>query len=218
MTWLCVVYVTQFSQCILIHVLSLATNPCGSNNGGCQQICVLSHRTDNGGLGYRCKCEFGFELDADEHHCVGKKSSLPFTVFLVNIPWFMCPRFCPGLTIDWTLLCKKGTAFSVFRTIGELRFLFALCSGLEIFPFYHYKLLARTFRFYMIRFKLLSISTFLFRLAWNSWPSCLSIMTWSGGPPFGVLHISSSSHLCWGWNPGSCALPVTLLSPLYMLP
>lgn len=53
-----------------------ASNPCGDNNGGCEQICVLSHRTDNGGLGYRCKCTFGFNLDVDGHHCVGKKSVL----------------------------------------------------------------------------------------------------------------------------------------------
>lgn len=53
-----------------------ASNPCGENNGGCEQVCVLSHRTDNDGLGYRCKCSFGFELDRDERHCVGKKSVL----------------------------------------------------------------------------------------------------------------------------------------------
>lgn len=43
-------------------------------------MCVLSHRTDNGGLGYRCKCTFGFNLDEDGHHCVGKK--LVWTIFL----------------------------------------------------------------------------------------------------------------------------------------
>lgn len=48
-------------------------NPCGSNNGGCEQICVLSHKTDNDGLGYRCRCTLGFDLHIDGRHCVGKK-------------------------------------------------------------------------------------------------------------------------------------------------
>uniref|UniRef100_A0A663ENB9 EGF-like domain-containing protein n=1 Tax=Aquila chrysaetos chrysaetos TaxID=223781 RepID=A0A663ENB9_AQUCH len=48
-------------------------NPCGSNNGGCEQICVLSHKTDNDGLGYRCRCILGFDLHADGRHCVGRE-------------------------------------------------------------------------------------------------------------------------------------------------
>uniref|UniRef100_A0A3Q2H8C7 Low-density lipoprotein receptor-related protein 2 n=1 Tax=Equus caballus TaxID=9796 RepID=A0A3Q2H8C7_HORSE len=54
-------------------------NPCGDNNGGCEQICVLSHRTDNDGLGYRCKCSLGFDMDADERHCVAVKQFLIFS-------------------------------------------------------------------------------------------------------------------------------------------
>uniref|UniRef100_A0A674KHH1 LDL receptor related protein 2 n=1 Tax=Terrapene triunguis TaxID=2587831 RepID=A0A674KHH1_9SAUR len=48
-------------------------NPCGSNNGGCEQICVLSHKTDNDGLGYRCKCTLGFDLRVDGRHCIGRE-------------------------------------------------------------------------------------------------------------------------------------------------
>lgn len=44
-------------------------NPCGRHNGGCQHICVLSHRTDNGGLGYRCKCRHGYDLHSDLRTC-----------------------------------------------------------------------------------------------------------------------------------------------------
>ncbi|XP_059387967.1 low-density lipoprotein receptor-related protein 2 [Carassius carassius] len=44
-------------------------NPCGRHNGGCQQICLLSHRTDNDGLGYRCKCRLGYDLQDDHHTC-----------------------------------------------------------------------------------------------------------------------------------------------------
>lgn len=44
-------------------------NPCGRHNGGCQHICVLSHRTDNDGLGYRCKCRHGYDLHSDQRTC-----------------------------------------------------------------------------------------------------------------------------------------------------
>ncbi|XP_030179601.1 low-density lipoprotein receptor-related protein 2 [Lynx canadensis] len=54
-------------------------NPCGDNNGGCEQVCVLSHRTDNDGLGYRCRCTFGFSLDVDNRHCVVVKQFLIFS-------------------------------------------------------------------------------------------------------------------------------------------
>ncbi|XP_058520574.1 low-density lipoprotein receptor-related protein 2 [Ochotona princeps] len=67
-----------------------ATNPCRGNNGGCEQVCLLSHRTDNGGLGYRCKCLFGFQLDTDERHCVAVKSFLIFSLgsAVRGIPFF----------------------------------------------------------------------------------------------------------------------------------
>ncbi|XP_036394518.1 low-density lipoprotein receptor-related protein 2 [Megalops cyprinoides] len=44
-------------------------NPCGRHNGGCQHICVLSHRSDNEGLGFRCKCRLGYDLQPDRHTC-----------------------------------------------------------------------------------------------------------------------------------------------------
>ncbi|MBZ3890926.1 Low-density lipoprotein receptor-related protein 2 [Sciurus carolinensis] len=74
-----------------------ASNPCGGDNGGCEQVCVLSHRTDNDGLGYRCKCLFGFELDTDERRCVGREiltanrvenvESLTFDWISKNLYW-----------------------------------------------------------------------------------------------------------------------------------
>uniref|UniRef100_A0A8C6P698 Low density lipoprotein receptor-related protein 2b n=1 Tax=Nothobranchius furzeri TaxID=105023 RepID=A0A8C6P698_NOTFU len=48
---------------------TLAMNPCGRNNGGCQHICVLSHRSDNNGLGFRCKCRYGYDLQHDHRTC-----------------------------------------------------------------------------------------------------------------------------------------------------
>ena len=68
-------FLTEISPCASSPA---ARNPCGENNGGCEQVCVLSHRTDNGGLGYRCKCTFGFNLDVDGRHCVGKKLVLDY--------------------------------------------------------------------------------------------------------------------------------------------
>ncbi|XP_077997838.1 low-density lipoprotein receptor-related protein 2-like [Glandiceps talaboti] len=44
-------------------------NPCGDDNGGCDHICVISHTTDNRGLGYRCLCHIGFELNIDQATC-----------------------------------------------------------------------------------------------------------------------------------------------------
>ncbi|XP_069081387.1 low-density lipoprotein receptor-related protein 2 [Pleurodeles waltl] len=54
-------------------------NPCGINNGGCEQICILSHRTDNDGLGYRCRCRLGFDLQLDGKRCTVVKQFLLFS-------------------------------------------------------------------------------------------------------------------------------------------
>uniref|UniRef100_A0A6Q2Z9A5 Low-density lipoprotein receptor-related protein 2 n=1 Tax=Esox lucius TaxID=8010 RepID=A0A6Q2Z9A5_ESOLU len=47
----------------------MVMSPCGRHNGGCQHICVLSHRTDNDGLGFRCKCRLGYDLHEDGRSC-----------------------------------------------------------------------------------------------------------------------------------------------------
>uniref|UniRef100_A0A452F8B2 Low-density lipoprotein receptor-related protein 2 n=1 Tax=Capra hircus TaxID=9925 RepID=A0A452F8B2_CAPHI len=60
-----------------------ARNPCAHENGGCQHICVLSHRTFNGGLGYRCKCRLGYIPDWDDYHCVAAERFLLFSSNLV---------------------------------------------------------------------------------------------------------------------------------------
>uniref|UniRef100_A0A673WK35 Low density lipoprotein receptor-related protein 2a n=1 Tax=Salmo trutta TaxID=8032 RepID=A0A673WK35_SALTR len=49
------------------------TNPCGVDRDGCEQICILSHRSDNQGLGYRCRCRMGYDLHADGKRCVGRE-------------------------------------------------------------------------------------------------------------------------------------------------
>lgn len=42
-------------------------NPCGSENGGCQHMCIITHATS--GLGYRCACDIGYKLNPDEKKC-----------------------------------------------------------------------------------------------------------------------------------------------------
>uniref|UniRef100_A0A3Q4H6C5 Low-density lipoprotein receptor-related protein 2 n=1 Tax=Neolamprologus brichardi TaxID=32507 RepID=A0A3Q4H6C5_NEOBR len=54
-------------------------NPCSVDRGGCEQICVLSHRSDNGGLGYRCKCRMGYDLHADGKRCLAVRQFLLFS-------------------------------------------------------------------------------------------------------------------------------------------
>ncbi|XP_037379377.1 low-density lipoprotein receptor-related protein 2 [Talpa occidentalis] len=89
-------------------------NPCGYNNGDCEQVCVLSHVTDNDGLGYRCKCTLGFDLDVDGRHCVAVKHFLIFSseVSVRGIPFNLStqedvmvpvtgsPSFFVGLDFD----------------------------------------------------------------------------------------------------------------------
>ncbi|ESO82183.1 hypothetical protein LOTGIDRAFT_170220 [Lottia gigantea] len=41
--------------------------PCKDNI--CQQICIISHTTDNSGLGYRCLCGAGYQLADDSINC-----------------------------------------------------------------------------------------------------------------------------------------------------
>ncbi|XP_078621857.1 low-density lipoprotein receptor-related protein 2-like isoform X1 [Branchiostoma floridae x Branchiostoma japonicum] len=55
------------------------TSPCGNNNGGCSQMCVLSHRSDNDGLGYRCMCQTGYELAPDNRNCTRLDKFLLFS-------------------------------------------------------------------------------------------------------------------------------------------
>lgn len=55
---------------ITVHDLAQpkGMSPCGSNNGGCQHMCVVT-RTGNGNLGYRCACSVGWRLATDERNC-----------------------------------------------------------------------------------------------------------------------------------------------------
>ena len=44
-------------------------NPCGTNNGGCQHLCIVSQRSDGQGLGFRCACNVGYRLADDRMWC-----------------------------------------------------------------------------------------------------------------------------------------------------
>uniref|UniRef100_A0A8C0TXJ2 Low-density lipoprotein receptor-related protein 2 n=1 Tax=Canis lupus familiaris TaxID=9615 RepID=A0A8C0TXJ2_CANLF len=97
------------------------SNPCRDNNGGCEHVCVLSHRTDNDGLGYRCRCTLGFSLDVDNRHCVAVKQFLIFSseVAVRGIPFNLStqedvivpvtgnPSFFVGIDFD----AKENTIF-----------------------------------------------------------------------------------------------------------
>ncbi|XP_059057986.1 low-density lipoprotein receptor-related protein 2 [Achroia grisella] len=54
----------------VIHPLKQTSvnNPCGNNNGGCAQMCIVT-ALPNGGLGYRCACNIGYRLETDLRNC-----------------------------------------------------------------------------------------------------------------------------------------------------
>ncbi|CAK1544808.1 unnamed protein product [Leptosia nina] len=54
----------------VIHSLKQTSvnNPCGNNNGGCSQMCIVT-ALQNGGLGYRCACNIGYSLQTDLRNC-----------------------------------------------------------------------------------------------------------------------------------------------------
>ncbi|XP_041123031.1 low-density lipoprotein receptor-related protein 2 [Polyodon spathula] len=95
----------------------LVMNPCGRHNGGCQQICVLSHSSDNDGLGYRCKCKMGYDLQTDGRTCFKLAQFLllasgtavrgiPLNISLqedVILPISATPSYFTGLDYDGAL-------------------------------------------------------------------------------------------------------------------
>lgn len=60
---------------IAVHALSQpkAASPCGNNNGGCQQMCVVtaisSDQSSPAPLGFRCACHTGWKLASDLRNC-----------------------------------------------------------------------------------------------------------------------------------------------------
>ncbi|XP_016414141.1 low-density lipoprotein receptor-related protein 2-like [Sinocyclocheilus rhinocerous] len=91
-----------------------ASNPCGTDRGGCEHICVLSHRTDNGGLGYRCRCRMGFDLHADGKRCVSVRQFLLFSSQLAvrGIPFNLSTQEDIILPITGTPSYFVGVDFS----------------------------------------------------------------------------------------------------------
>jgi len=62
-------------------------NPCGSNNGGCSHLCLISP----GGDGYRCACPQNMSLLGDQRNCNLTCSVSQFTCNVGDfrcIPWF----------------------------------------------------------------------------------------------------------------------------------
>lgn len=57
---------------ITVHPFSQpkASSPCGNNNGGCQQLCIVTAvKGASSGLGYRCACHTGYQLADDLRNC-----------------------------------------------------------------------------------------------------------------------------------------------------
>ncbi|XP_045536115.1 low-density lipoprotein receptor-related protein 2 [Papilio machaon] len=54
----------------VVHSLKQTSvnNPCGNNNGGCSQMCIVT-ALQTGGLGYRCACNVGYRLETDLRNC-----------------------------------------------------------------------------------------------------------------------------------------------------
>uniref|UniRef100_A0A8C9SXP4 Low-density lipoprotein receptor-related protein 2 n=1 Tax=Scleropages formosus TaxID=113540 RepID=A0A8C9SXP4_SCLFO len=89
-------------------------NPCGTNKGGCEHICVLSHQTDNDGLGYRCRCQLGYDLHADGKRCMAVRQFLLFTCQLAvrGIPFNLSTQEDIILPITGTPSFFVGVDFS----------------------------------------------------------------------------------------------------------
>lgn len=57
---------------VTVHPLSQpsATSPCGNNNGGCAQLCIVTAvKFAPTELGYRCACQTGWQLASDLRNC-----------------------------------------------------------------------------------------------------------------------------------------------------
>ncbi|XP_076061029.1 low-density lipoprotein receptor-related protein megalin isoform X2 [Oratosquilla oratoria] len=62
--------VTQDPKAIkAVHALvqTQVPNPCGDDNGGCEHLCIVTHTSS--GLGYRCACKIGYQLNRNKKRC-----------------------------------------------------------------------------------------------------------------------------------------------------
>lgn len=67
---------------IAVHSLSQpkVSSPCGTNNGGCQQLCIVTAvKGAPSGLGYRCACHTGYQLSSDIRNCNQVKEFLMYS-------------------------------------------------------------------------------------------------------------------------------------------
>lgn len=88
------------------------------DRGGCEQICVLSHRSDNGGLGYRCKCRMGYDLHADGKRCLGNLTNVSWWVIIFHV-WLIHLWGCRGSCSQWQQSCRPDTETKkpLFKTL-----------------------------------------------------------------------------------------------------
>ncbi|KAI5717758.1 hypothetical protein M8J77_010754 [Diaphorina citri] len=75
----------------IVHALIQrpAPNPCGSNNGGCEHMCIITRASGNA-LGYKCACDIGYRLSVNGNNCN------PVSDFLL----YSQQRFIKGRVLD----------------------------------------------------------------------------------------------------------------------
>ncbi|EDX17507.1 GD16065 [Drosophila simulans] len=64
--------ITEPKGIIAVHALSQprVSNPCGNNNGGCNHMCIVTAvKGAPTGLGFRCACSTGYQLETDLKLC-----------------------------------------------------------------------------------------------------------------------------------------------------
>ncbi|XP_055342132.1 low-density lipoprotein receptor-related protein 2-like [Paramacrobiotus metropolitanus] len=55
------------------------TKPCGTDNGGCSHLCIIRQQANNLGVGYRCACNIGYQLQPNGKSCERLSSYLIYS-------------------------------------------------------------------------------------------------------------------------------------------
>jgi len=74
----------------------------------CSHLCVLTHTTDNNGLGYRCMCEAGYQLHTDGKSC---QSKLP----CVHWTWISTPLCHSRVTLGSIYHSEHNCTFYITK-------------------------------------------------------------------------------------------------------
>lgn len=123
-----------------ILLLTAVDNPCGTQNGGCDHLCVLSHVSDNSGVGYTCKCDPGFSLSFATKKCNRKwhlQERWPTKRFFYNHPILFylilayAVRICSYTLVLLHSLTRPKLGIAYLRAFNESFDNFIACSFLQ---------------------------------------------------------------------------------------